>query len=504
MKKRLLTIFICFLCFVAFFSGCGLGSYIDHNKDKGQQSTITPGGPNNPNPGNPGKPDDPDNPPVGKKNYTVTVYYKNKIFNPGNLNVTVVWRNSQSIIRVALGADGKADAGELEGDYNVYLEGLPSNSNYTYDPSGYVATEAEPFVAILLTDIQEPQRGNGLGLYENEGCYTANKEGTYRAQIEYEGQFRYYQYTLSPGWYKIESWVNAYEDNVDPYVVRYSGTTGFKQVDKTIESGGFQLAGGFTKNFRDDIQIANQGQTVTYAVTAVSKFSEYPLYVDFAIVYLGDYKDSYSDVRTIRAQRARGTAKDPGSDEHFEWADMGTKVFDMDNYKFNENTGYYHRYSMELYGDNPLGHGKGFGPILYCSIKNSLPSYTFLPSLYNAHNVQTEMGPVNFLLIYNVWLEDEKKYVTYDYQEFIRSTRDPIGYGATCNKDGYCYVTQELKDFLQAFAEGYELWSDGVKERAGFTGTPESNGYVAKQDALWLFACGFYEKSEDKNEQENS
>ena len=58
-----------------------------------------------------------------------------------------------------------------------------------------------------------------------------------------------------------------------------------------------------------------------------------------------------------------------------------------------------------------------------------------------------------------------------------------------CNRDGRCYVTEELKAFLQKFAENQSLYTDGV---CPLDGTPESLGYSANQDGLWLFACGFY------------
>lgn len=480
MKKKIFTLLICFLCLVTVFSGCGLGTYVTNNKNKDPSGTTKPE-----NPGNPG------NHPVDNYDYIVSVYYGKKLFDPGENDITVVWRNSEEIIRVRLGADGKANAGELEGDYSVYLEGLPTK--YTYNPGAYVATEEERQITLLLTDIRKPERGDGKGLYVSEGCYVVKFDGTYRAEISKEGQRVYYEYTpTAGGWYKIESWVNVYEDVVDPYIIRYSGSSAFKYDPQTIEDGGFQLNGGFTKNFRYDVQIDKNevGNAFTIAVMAVSKFSEYPVYVDFAISYVGEYSSSYSDVRTIRAKAATTKAAEREKDETYTWADMNTRNFDMSNYKYNEGTGFYHRYSEELYADNSYGYGAGYGPILLCSIKNKLPSYDIYDStttLYNAHNVSTERGPVNFLLLTNIWVEEEKKYVTYDYQEFIRTD-----YGGKCNSEGYCYVTPELKDFLQTFAEQKGLWTDGIDDFN--TNTPEAKGYYAQVEAFWLFACGFYTK----------
>ena len=478
MKKAFITLIVILLCFITVLSGCGLGTEIVHNKDKNNGGTVNGG---HEGPDDPFKPGEPE----VSRDYTVTVYYKNALFDPGETEITVVWRNSVFIKKELLGADGKANAGELSGDYNVYLEGLPDK--YAYNPGGTTATDEQRNVAIILTDIRKPVSGTGTGMYQ---CFQVKYDGTYRAEVKGDGKYVFYEYTpTSEGWYKIESWVNVYADVVDPYIQKYNGNSAWKTPGDIVTGGGFQLAGGFTKNFRYDVQIGKQyvGNAFTFAVTAASKYNEYPVKVDFAITYIGEYRDSYYDVRKPRAEEATVKAEEPAEGETFVWSDMGTTVFDMDNYRFNENTGFYHRYDSELYAEDSLGYGVGYGPILYCSIRKAIPCYSLINSLYTANAVSTPYGIVNYLLVYNSWLEEEQKYVTLDYQDFIR-----LDYANVCNSQGYCYVTPELKDFLQLFAETNELWTDGVDDFN--TGTPERKGYFAKQDALWLFACGFYSK----------
>ena len=135
-------------------------------------------------------------------------------------------------------------------------------------------------------------------------------------------------------------------------------------------------------------------------------------------------------------------------------------------------------YDAELYADN-----KGYGPELLCAIRKPIESYTVVPSLYEANNI----GPngANYLMLYNTWIEEEQKFATFDYTNFIR-----VDYYRVCNSDGVCYVTDELITFLQKFAMNHSLYTDGVG--AG-DGTPEKNGYTANQDSLWLFACGIYQ-----------
>ena len=126
-----------------------------------------------------------------------------------------------------------------------------------------------------------------------------------------------------------------------------------------------------------------------------------------------------------------------------------------------------------------------------CALKSRLPSYT-VNTLSNA-NAAGLGGGSNFLRLYNVWLEEEQKYVVIDYTAFIRED-----YYRVCNKEGMCYVTEELKEFLQTYAEGHSLYTDGIgidkDNNEGYENgnTPEQLGYTANQDALWLFACGVY------------
>ena len=334
----------------------------------------------------------------------------------------------------------------------------------------------------MLTTLQQPSSGDGSGLYKGTGCYTTRYEGTYRAVLKNAESKLYFEYQpLSAGVYSVESWVNIYFDAIDPSVEIYRGTFAAKWPDKTVKDGGAELNGGFTKNFRFEclLDATELGSVFTFAVSARSKTGEYPVSIDFAITYEGEYKNGYNDIRTQKATEA--TVKAANSNKPFRTADLDTKVFDADNFKYNKNTGFYHYYSMELFGDDPYGNGKGYGPVLYCSITPSIPCYS-VTTLYNAVSVGPSKS--NYLMLHNVWLEDEKKFCTYDYTDFIRKD-----YRAVCNSDGRCYVTEELKAFLQKYAENLSLYTDHVNPGPG---TPEAKGYTAYQDALWLFACGFY------------
>lgn len=491
MKKKILSLITAFLCAVICFSGCSLGSFIENG------ANTTPNGGNNTTKPDNGTPPSEEQPEEDlKTHYRVSVIYNNQPFSPGDKEVTAVWRNDTEIKRVELAADGTADAGVLEGDFSVYLEGLPEK--YTYNPNGYTATEDGRFVSILLTDIMQPANASsadGKDKYVNLGCYKVKFDGTYRAvlsgeKVNNEEGVLFYEYApTAAGWYSITSNVNVYDDEINPLIDVWGGSMAFKWYDRTIDGGGVSLSGGFTKNFRHEIRISERevGGSFSFAIHAVNKSGKYPVYVDFTIKYEGEYKSSYDNVKVVVPQENRVKAANPKINEAFVWANLGTRTFDMANYRYNDATKRYHYYNMDLYGDNSLGYGKGFGPYLLCAIRPAIPSYT-ITTLYNANAVlNPETGTSsNFLQLYNIWFEDEQAYGTLDYTDFIRSA--DTGYARYCNDAGYCYVTQELMEFLHLYADNHSLYNDGIV----MNGSPEDNGYYAEEDSLWLFACGFY------------
>ena len=76
----------------------------------------------------------------------------------------------------------------------------------------------------------------------------------------------------------------------------------------------------------------------------------------------------------------------------------------------------------------------------------------------------------------NLTISDGKE----NYKQFIE-----VEYANACNSDGVCYVTAELKDFLQKFSISQRLFRDGE-------GLVETQGGFAVEDDQWLFACGYY------------
>lgn len=475
MKSKFIAILLACLCVFLLCTGCGMGTYFENDR-RAQTS----------DPSDPSGAVGPDNPTENDEtHYTVTVYFGSAAFAPPEgADITVVWRSKNDVVRVPLGTDGKADAGELDGTYSVYLTGLPSV--YTYDPNGYTATSSERKVSILLTSVREPDSGDGSNMYTNNGCYTVRDDGTYRVNVASENASLFYEYKpRSAGVYSIVSWVNVYDDQINPLFHLYLGNSQNKWFSRTLDGGGAASDGGFTKNFRYEFSVsANEvGNVCTFAVGATTRSHEYPVYVDFAITYIGDYVSDYMDIRPQAAKQARGKTAERKPGQEYVYADMGTKLYDASKFRLSPNTGRYHVYDQDKYADNPYGYGVGYGPMLLCDITAAMPSYRVVDSLYAAVSVGPSAS--NYLMLYNMWVEEEQKFATFDYTDFIR-----IDYYGVCNSDGRCYVTEELRVFLQKFAENHSLYTDGVGPGEN---TPEDAGYSANQDALWLFACGFYE-----------
>ena len=148
---------------------------------------------------------------------------------------------------------------------------------------------------------------------------------------------------------------------------------------------------------------------------------------------------------------------DFGTGSYYGGSTNGTGFLDADYFKYNEETGYWHLY------DNIT---KTYGPVLCVKITKPCAYYEESLNLIESH------GNKN-LTVSNL---------TENYKQFIE-----VEYAAICNSDGVCYVTNEMKEFLQKFSVSQRLFFDG-------NGFVESTGVYAIEEDQWLFACGWYEE----------
>ena len=403
--------------------------------------------------------------------YTVSLIYNKKLYIPKEgETITIVWSDDYAKYTKEIDSTGYAKI-NLDGEFRVYIE--ETMDEYTYNPNIYNADNDNPNVEIELYKIAKVSKGSGTELYKE---YELNSVGTYRANLTKGKKKIYYEYQPSQaGWYVIESMVNIYDDIINPKLDVYEGTFAYKNFNETKDSGGTYIKGGYTKNFKWVVNISEQriGNVFTFVVYAESKTGVYPMTVDFKISYEGEYYE-YGIVSTvIEAKEANFKTpefsgskytyinSDGGTGSYYAGKTNGTGLLIGSNYKYNEETGYFHVYDSKT---------NTFGPILCAKITKPCAYYD--PE--GALNMIESHGNKN-LTVSNG---------TENYKQFIE-----VDYASTCNSDGVCYVTKELMEFLQKFSISQRLFFDG-------NGFVESAGVFALEDDQWLFACGYYVEKE--------
>lgn len=80
----------------------------------------------------------------------------------------------------------------------------------------------------------------------------------------------------------------------------------------------------------------------------------------------------------------------------------------------------------------------------------------------------------------NNYTEDGQRIIE-NYKSFVEAE-----YYELANSDGYVYVTDELKNFLQKLSNANSYFFDGI-------GWCEADGTYAYEDSQWLFVCGYYD-----------
>ena len=395
--------------------------------------------------------------------FVVSLVHNKKIFIPEE-EISVIWMDDYSQYSQVIDAEGYAKI-KLDGDFNVILSKTPEG--YTYNPNIYTASNDDPIIEIELIKISKVSKGKGTGLYSE---YELKSDGAFRCSIKNNTNKVYYEYQpKSAGYYVVESLVSIYEDVINPKVDIYVGTFAAKYFSETLDTGGAYKKGGYTKNFKWVIRLsqAELQNVYTFAIGAESKTGVYPINVDFRISYEGEYYPEATVSTLMVAEEANFKTpefskneyvfmnSDHGTGSYYGAASNGTGLLNASDYKYNEETGYWHRYYKDT---------NTFGPILCAKITKPCAYYEEALSMIESHgnkNLTVSNGTEN-------------------YKQFVE-----IEYAAACNSDGVCYVTMELMEFLQKFSVSQRLFFDG-------NGFVESTGVYAIEQDQWLFACGYY------------
>ena len=392
-----------------------------------------------------------------ERSFVVFLVCDGKPYAP-EIEMAAQWSGAEGIYSATFDQNGVAVMEGLDGEYHVTLSAVPEG--YTYDRNGYVANIHRKHIEVELLRII-PTKGTGAGLYQNTGCIRLTQLGTYRATLNSASQVVYYEYKpTSQGKYSVTSWVDTTENQLNPIMDYHRGTVGFKAVTPTEVYNDGGASSTYTKNFRFIIEAAadmvsggTQGGVWTFGVHAdVVRGKEYPVTVDFTIKFEGDYNRDQENYTPVYATGNLQNIK-PAGTFRYNYAD-NARLLDGTRFVLDPSDGYYHLVS------NP-------DKILFAMLNKDCE--VFAPT-------ESGMGFMDVLIYGRLYFYGK------NYLPFMDA------YAAHCNSDGAHPVTQELKEFLQAYATSPTalLFMDG-------NGIAETKTKLkSAEDDQWLFACGYY------------
>lgn len=378
-----------------------------------------------------------------------------------------------SIYSAKIDENGHAEIFGLDGDFHVTLSSVPTG--YTYDPNGYIVSNTKRDVQIEMLKIMHTS-GMGSELYEP---ITLNRIGTYRATFTSRGQIIYYEYQpIASGKYSIESWVDVSANEINPIVDVYNGSSAYKHFSHRQDAGG--ESGSFTKNFRMELALTSDmvSNSWTFGLYIESRNSAYPVTVDFTIKYEGEFirDDTLYNVvpangpfwdgstptgRMTYIYKETNGLLDGSRVKLYKWEDKnGNGIKDA-----GEGDDYYHLYNADT---------NEYGAILFAKI-NRDSEVLITESMGNRIDLGFYWNDRHGGLI--SLLFDGK-----DYLDLIDA------YAEHSNIDGAHPVTEELKEFLQAYAVYQRFFNDGN----GFAEIC-STALRSSEEDQWLFGCLYYE-----------
>ena len=453
--------------------------------------------------------------------------------NPGfyalylEMEIYAQWFDGYTMVISKFDEQGVAVASGLDGDYTVTLSAVPGD--YTYNINGHMTTNDNRRIEIDLYRILYGE-GPGTDLY-----YPYVKEfsdtGVYEITIDSPEQVVLCRFAPGiSGIYTIETWVSVAEDNINPQYDYYYGSVAAAYFGYTIDDGGTE--GTYTKNIKDVRTVADDeiGNVFIFGIHATAKDGQYPIKVQLAVLRTGDMSDRYPKV-LMTPQENLHFAKPGNGDFVNYWIPRSDGTYLLDESKCrlwrkeDGGDGFYHIYDEELYAAHD-----GWGPTLYAQIAatdagtgTTIMGYSLniLEWMGNGNNMLTLMdnntfygykqfieGFASLASIHDGWdgsnycvnncpcHRDDTAPITWACESFCENchslcTQVPPelygepGYADAVNSDGVYPVTEELKVFLQLFAECHNLFCDG-------TGDAEAKGLASGQDSMWLWAVGYY------------
>ena len=534
--KKLKRIFTALVCLLLIFSLVSCGEIVNPNPDLPKPDDT---------PDDPIKPDTPA--PEGGYTFTVSFEYNGVKYIPDE-SVTVQWYDGKQYHRAEVDERGVATMTGLDGEYHVTL--IEPLTEYTFDPSKCNVDNDNRDLVIKLYKLSEPVSGRGQGLYQN--AYTINKTGYYRVKVTKKDQRVSYRFAATAsGEYYFSSLVDTTDDNVSPILYHYGNASVayVNEKDVTVVTGG---GSGFSSNFNFTAYVDNDnvtsggGMLIVFEIAADIKAGDYPVYVDFHLEYKKDYEQGVieSDI-VVPKELDKVIYYGPGhnynkneytlTDAYFTDEETGQNILEDDNYRYNEETGFYHLYSLKDYPDTD-----GFGPILYAHIttKNVFRPNASLHTIEQAGNKALSVYFEGRFQNYKLFIEGIGPLLQDPTNggTNLEATVGPYfcsplcpcrvkgleqggcsgacaigctsclptcrqcpeeglgspGYAGVVNNDGLVPVTMELQIFLQRFAISQAYFIDG----GGWAESQMDPPVHAGEDDQWLFACCYYKPND--------
>lgn len=448
--------------------------------------------------------------------------------NPGfymlylEMEIYAQWYDGYTMVVSKFDEKGVAMATGLDGDYTVTLSAVPGD--YTYNINGHTTTNDNRHITVDLYRILYGD-GPGTGAY-----YPYIKEfsdqGVYEITIDSPDQVVMCRYAPGvSGIYTIESWVSVAEDNINPKYDYYYGSVAAVWYGYTIDDGGAE--GVYTKNFKDVRTIDDDeiGNVFIFGIHATAKDGQYPIKVQIAVLKTGELEDRYQQVLMVPELPLLQALPGQGRfTEYWTRQSNGTYLLDETKcrlWKKEEGgDGFYHIYDEELYAAHD-----GWGPTLYARITSStIVGYAlnqvewmgegnamlslfdgsayyrykqFIEGFQSLATIHDRFDGSNYCVSNCPCHKDQSAPIIWACKEFCEECRTECtqvpaalygtpGYANAVNDDGVYPVTQELKDFLQRFAECHNLFCDG-------TGDAEKEGLASDQNSMWLWCVGYYD-----------
>ncbi|MDE6557598.1 MAG: hypothetical protein K2K39_00665 [Clostridia bacterium] len=424
------------------------------------------------------KPTPPDNPPSGDPtddSFKVTLICDNAPFTRANysgiMSLRVQWTNieTKQVHRAYFNEGGVASIDGLDGDYKVTLVDLPDG--YTYEPNIYSADNDYKQISIQLFKLTPlPKLSPYGGAIDGEvqgtvKVYDISSIGAYRVTLKSAEDKVFFRYQPGKnGVYQITSMVDVTANEINPWMDIHFGSIAYINPTPAVRQDGGAVENTYTKNFNAEYTVSPdeaQGAVFIFRLYSTCRNKDaYPLGVDFILDRDGDFKRQ--DPVTTPVPVTEDFDNTPLTPEGtFDWCAnrSAKKLLDEKTVKLNED-GYYYYINLatgDFYKDSD---GKALAQYrLYAAISkvNPVMGTTF---------TDTKVGKGNLN--------------GYDYSRFVST------YAAHCNVDGCYPVNEELKGFLQNYAQSDRIFYDGKGVAEEF------EHYVSDERSMWMFACGYY------------